>query len=388
MLNLMAPASPAPSNRQWGFLLSDFTARNTQSIPATQTTQPPQTRPLANPQPITSELPVPSFRNVSACNRCRLRKHRCDQRLPRCQSCAKAHVRCVGYDPLTKREVPRSYVYLLENRIRYLKQLLTEHNISFKPARAFDEEALQAEAESQPAPSRQCDPSGSHARNAAAAAAASLERTEHVPSPKQRTAPKRKRDQFAEDKLSQLNTILNELFTEHCQRQSRSGIPTHNQPYPGSAIPRTRAQRIRVQRKPSWSMPRCHSPESVVSHSSSESLDPLLQYEGSSSAHSLTGNDSASEGYQGLDIENMGSPFAMDVNGLGLDLDALGTKPLIADGSLRNMAISNTSLPARTQPGMRAKSNTADPHEETERANYDLLDEFLVGWADGESLGD
>ena len=48
-----------------------------------------------------------SFRNVSACNRCRLRKNRCDQRLPSCASCGKAGVRCTGYDPITKREIPR-----------------------------------------------------------------------------------------------------------------------------------------------------------------------------------------------------------------------------------------------------------------------------------------
>ncbi len=48
-----------------------------------------------------------SFRNVSACNRCRLRKNRCDQRLPSCASCDKANVKCVGYDPITKREIPR-----------------------------------------------------------------------------------------------------------------------------------------------------------------------------------------------------------------------------------------------------------------------------------------
>jgi hypothetical protein len=48
-----------------------------------------------------------SFRNVSACNRCRLRKNRCDQRLPRCAACEKASVRCTGYDPITKREIPR-----------------------------------------------------------------------------------------------------------------------------------------------------------------------------------------------------------------------------------------------------------------------------------------
>lgn len=49
-----------------------------------------------------------SFRNVSACNRCRLRKNRCDQRLPSCASCEKARVDCTGYDPITKRDTPRS----------------------------------------------------------------------------------------------------------------------------------------------------------------------------------------------------------------------------------------------------------------------------------------
>lgn len=48
-----------------------------------------------------------NFRNVSACNRCRLRKNRCDQNLPSCASCEKASVACVGYDPITKKEIPR-----------------------------------------------------------------------------------------------------------------------------------------------------------------------------------------------------------------------------------------------------------------------------------------
>lgn len=51
-----------------------------------------------------------TFRNVSACNRCRLRKNRCDQKLPSCASCAKARVACVGYDPITKKEIPRRFV--------------------------------------------------------------------------------------------------------------------------------------------------------------------------------------------------------------------------------------------------------------------------------------
>ncbi|OTB08108.1 hypothetical protein M426DRAFT_7915 [Hypoxylon sp. CI-4A] len=75
-----------------------------------------------------------SFRNVSACNRCRLRKNRCDQKLPSCASCEKARVACVGYDPITKREIPRSYVYYLETRVDQLEGLLRHNHIQFPPA--------------------------------------------------------------------------------------------------------------------------------------------------------------------------------------------------------------------------------------------------------------
>ena len=79
-----------------------------------------------------------SFRNVSACNRCRLRKNRCDQNLPACTSCEKAGVKCVGFDPITKREIPRTYVYYLESRVRYLEGLLSEQKIPFGPSHDFD----------------------------------------------------------------------------------------------------------------------------------------------------------------------------------------------------------------------------------------------------------
>lgn len=58
-----------------------------------------------------------TFRNVSACNRCRLRKNRCDQKLPSCASCAKAGVACVGYDPITKKEIPRRYAPMQRHSI-------------------------------------------------------------------------------------------------------------------------------------------------------------------------------------------------------------------------------------------------------------------------------
>ena len=74
-----------------------------------------------------------NFRNVSACNRCRNRKNRCDQRLPRCSGCEKANVKCVGFDPVSKREIPRSYVYYLETRVNNLETLLRAHAIPCPP---------------------------------------------------------------------------------------------------------------------------------------------------------------------------------------------------------------------------------------------------------------
>jgi hypothetical protein len=49
-------------------------------------------------------------------------------------------VRCVGYDPITKREIPRSYVYFLETRVAHLEKQLADNNIEFKKVVAFDEE--------------------------------------------------------------------------------------------------------------------------------------------------------------------------------------------------------------------------------------------------------
>ncbi|KAI4731141.1 hypothetical protein E4T49_00897 [Aureobasidium sp. EXF-10728] len=95
-----------------------------------------------------------NFRNVSACNRCRLRKNRCDQKLPACTSCEKANVKCVGFDPVSKREIPRrqeptdldtygfsltyhSYVYYLESRVQHLESLLQTNNIPYAPTDDF-----------------------------------------------------------------------------------------------------------------------------------------------------------------------------------------------------------------------------------------------------------
>jgi hypothetical protein len=78
-----------------------------------------------------------AFRNVSACNRCRLRKNRCDQQLPACKPCEKAGLQCTSFDPLLNRETPRSYVYYLESRASYLEGLLEKNGIQYTSAEDF-----------------------------------------------------------------------------------------------------------------------------------------------------------------------------------------------------------------------------------------------------------
>ncbi|EXJ82945.1 hypothetical protein A1O3_06762 [Capronia epimyces CBS 606.96] len=94
-----------------------------------------------NSPPHSSASATSAFRNVSACNRCRVRKNRCDQRLPACSTCEKANVRCVGYDPITKREIPRSYVYFLETRLAYFEQLLKANAVPFNAADVYGAES-------------------------------------------------------------------------------------------------------------------------------------------------------------------------------------------------------------------------------------------------------
>ena len=44
----------------------------------------------------------------------------------------------MGYDPITKREIPRAYVYYLESRVSYLESLLDGRGIAYAPPDDFD----------------------------------------------------------------------------------------------------------------------------------------------------------------------------------------------------------------------------------------------------------
>ena len=42
-------------------------------------------------------------------------------------------MKCVGFDPVSKRAIPRSYVYYLETRVKSLESILQAHSIPFQP---------------------------------------------------------------------------------------------------------------------------------------------------------------------------------------------------------------------------------------------------------------
>ncbi|KAH8169004.1 fungal specific transcription factor domain-containing protein [Sarocladium implicatum] len=60
----------------------------------------------------------------TACGRCRQKKKKCDQKLPKCRLCESAGVECYAYDPLTKKPIPRSYVHDLEEQVVTLQAKL------------------------------------------------------------------------------------------------------------------------------------------------------------------------------------------------------------------------------------------------------------------------
>lgn len=103
------PPSPSvqPAKRQRQSSVDEISPHDDQASPADQVADVAAAAATSAPAAKTGQSS--NFRNVSACNRCRLRKNRCDQRLPSCASCAKAGVACVGYDPITKKEIPRRY---------------------------------------------------------------------------------------------------------------------------------------------------------------------------------------------------------------------------------------------------------------------------------------
>ena len=82
------------------------------------------------PNKVTKESASHIYRNVAACKRCRIRKIKCDNKFPSCTKCIQAQQPCVTIDPSTRREIPRSYVVYLEDKVLALKELLEKNGLN------------------------------------------------------------------------------------------------------------------------------------------------------------------------------------------------------------------------------------------------------------------
>ncbi|CUM67380.1 uncharacterized protein PRCAT00005074001 [Priceomyces carsonii] len=69
---------------------------------------------------------------LSACDRCRRRKIKCDQRFPKCSKCESANVECYALDSLTGRKIARSYIFHLEYKIGILENIMKLNNLKIE----------------------------------------------------------------------------------------------------------------------------------------------------------------------------------------------------------------------------------------------------------------
>ncbi|OJJ50365.1 hypothetical protein ASPZODRAFT_13449 [Penicilliopsis zonata CBS 506.65] len=105
---------------------------------------------------------------VTACLRCRQKKKRCDQKLPKCRLCELAGVECLGYDAVTRRKVPRSYISSLEQQVAYLKAKLEEQSQNGHAQTPVSESSRDPERSSAAAEEHSVHATASHGSIAAA----------------------------------------------------------------------------------------------------------------------------------------------------------------------------------------------------------------------------
>lgn len=81
------------------------------------------------PSPSSSPSFLGISRSIVACERCRVKKTKCDQNFPRCARCASLDEPCISVDPATGRAVHRSYIVFLEKRLKLMMAKLRERGV-------------------------------------------------------------------------------------------------------------------------------------------------------------------------------------------------------------------------------------------------------------------
>lgn len=311
----------------------------------------------------------------------------------------------MGYDPLTKQEVPRSYVAFLESRVNYLNQVLIDHGIGFKPAIAYDEEeALKMEAGQSPRfESRGLRDAGELPEQMQTQTQTQVG-MEMGMGMGARMSRKRKSTQYAEDaiptrqvkRLAQLNVLLTELLTDGCQHRECARDPARGY---ARAARRHRVQEDPLEQGLPW------SPRSLdsIDHSDSRttrSVSPVSLHEPYQFPRRTHGRGSSrlsAETVWRSDHEREVHHDMKRRSGIELDLgdfesEIPNSKPVAEGGDVRmtnsvrrfNLSSRASSPEGRSSPESKfdIAADLLRGRRERERANYDLLDEFLVDWAE------
>lgn len=74
--------------------------------------------------------PMRSTKLVNACKLCRKKKIKCDQGYPSCKGCLKNNIPCVSVDPVSGQDIPRSYVFFLEDKLSVMMNKLIECGVN------------------------------------------------------------------------------------------------------------------------------------------------------------------------------------------------------------------------------------------------------------------
>lgn len=79
---------------------------------------------------------------LPACQKCKLRKVRCDRSAPKCANCTKGNVACIIVDPVTGEQYARDYIRQLEEEeVRLREKVGANGRTAFDPATAVSDEA-------------------------------------------------------------------------------------------------------------------------------------------------------------------------------------------------------------------------------------------------------
>ena len=282
-----------------------------------------------------------------------------------------------------------------------MSEILLDHGIDFKPAIAYDEEeTLRMEAARSPTAESRGLRGGLGTTRLSLA-----EQTERV-------SRKRKLNQCSEDRipasqmkrLSQLNVLLKELFSDDSSNQQwpRDRERESRQSYSRPA-PRQREQQLPMSRgqRSSWSPQSFQSTDHSDGRTSPETESPSPSHEqypysyhdptprrGMSlfGAASILDSDNASRVYEAKQQPEI------DLDLVDFQFNTSDIKPCLGNGSL--------NLPSYAPPQqkgqacappepkfdiaadlLRGRMERAD-RSDRDRVNFDLLEEFLVDWAE------